>query len=203
MRCSKSCATINCGSTLKLYWDMGGHTCLSARPGDTSRRKTGCGKTGRNKTGLTGCNKTSLKGRLAQLVERLLYTQNVGGSSPSSPTSLRRRSATKAVAPKFFLERRRAFNACSGSASQQHTAQFLSRRKRRRVMTLTAFRATLCRSVSPKNSPAASQFCDCNGARAVSGARRIREANPPTARNQTASLSSLEARKATFLLALI
>ena len=28
-------------------------------------------------------------GRLAQLVERLLYTQDVGGSSPSSPTSLR------------------------------------------------------------------------------------------------------------------
>src|SRR5882757_7286482 len=29
-------------------------------------------------------------GRLAQLVERLLYTQDVGGSSPSSPTNLRR-----------------------------------------------------------------------------------------------------------------
>ena len=28
-------------------------------------------------------------GRLAQLVERLLYTQDVGGSSPSPPTSLR------------------------------------------------------------------------------------------------------------------
>ena len=27
-------------------------------------------------------------GRLAQLVERLLYTQDVGGSSPSSPTIL-------------------------------------------------------------------------------------------------------------------
>ena len=26
-------------------------------------------------------------GRLAQLVERLLYTQNVGGSSPSPPTT--------------------------------------------------------------------------------------------------------------------
>src|SRR5436305_15155270 len=31
-------------------------------------------------------------GRLAQLVERLLYTQDVGGSSPSSPTNLRLRS---------------------------------------------------------------------------------------------------------------
>lgn len=29
-------------------------------------------------------------GRLAQLVERLLYTQNVGGSSPSPPTRLTR-----------------------------------------------------------------------------------------------------------------
>jgi hypothetical protein len=29
------------------------------------------------------------RGRLAQLVERLLYTQDVGGSSPSPPTSLR------------------------------------------------------------------------------------------------------------------
>jgi hypothetical protein len=27
-----------------------------------------------------------LQGRLAQLVERLLYTQDVGGSSPSPPT---------------------------------------------------------------------------------------------------------------------
>ena len=27
------------------------------------------------------------RGRLAQLVERLLYTQNVGGSSPSPPTT--------------------------------------------------------------------------------------------------------------------
>jgi putative endonuclease len=32
---------------------------------------------------------TCEQGRLAQLVERLLYTQDVGGSSPSSPTSLR------------------------------------------------------------------------------------------------------------------
>src|SRR5215470_5413464 len=30
-----------------------------------------------------------LPGRLAQLVERLLYTQDVGGSSPSPPTSAR------------------------------------------------------------------------------------------------------------------
>jgi hypothetical protein len=29
----------------------------------------------------------SKNGRLAQLVERLLYTQDVGGSNPSPPTS--------------------------------------------------------------------------------------------------------------------
>src|ERR1700750_2600748 len=33
-------------------------------------------------------------GRLAQLVERLLYTQDVGGSSPSPPTSLRASGAS-------------------------------------------------------------------------------------------------------------
>ena len=37
---------------------------------------------------------TSERGRLAQLVERLLYTQDVGGSSPSSPTSLRGSAAS-------------------------------------------------------------------------------------------------------------
>ena len=31
---------------------------------------------------------TGLSGRLAQLAERLLYTQDVGGSIPSPPTSL-------------------------------------------------------------------------------------------------------------------
>ncbi len=46
---------------------------------------------------------TSAAGRLAQLVERLLYTQNVGGSSPSPPTSLHKRSAAKAAAPKPIL----------------------------------------------------------------------------------------------------
>jgi hypothetical protein len=38
----------------------------------------------------------SPRGRLAQLVERLLYTQDVGGSNPSPPTSLRKRNAAKA-----------------------------------------------------------------------------------------------------------
>jgi hypothetical protein len=45
---------------------------------------------------------TSRRGRLAQLVERLLYTQNVGGSSPSPPTSLRKRSLAKVAAPKLI-----------------------------------------------------------------------------------------------------
>ncbi len=31
---------------------------------------------------------TASRGRLAQLVERLLYTEDVGGSSPSSPTRI-------------------------------------------------------------------------------------------------------------------
>ena len=37
----------------------------------------------RDKTGVA-----RVTGRLAQLVERLLYTQNVGGSIPSPPTTL-------------------------------------------------------------------------------------------------------------------
>src|SRR5262249_60939056 len=36
-----------------------------------------------------GGDKGDAQGRLAQWVERLLYTQDVGGSSPSPPTSLR------------------------------------------------------------------------------------------------------------------
>jgi hypothetical protein len=45
---------------------MSGHACLDAGRSDKGKA-----------------------GRLAQLVERLLYTQDVGGSSPSPPTSLR------------------------------------------------------------------------------------------------------------------
>lgn len=39
-------------------------------------------------------------GRLAQLAEHLVYTERVGGSIPSPPTSLRKRSAAKAATPK-------------------------------------------------------------------------------------------------------
>ena len=42
-------------------------------------------------------------GRLAQLVERLLYTEDVGGSSPSSPTSLR---VSNPVAYNYLKHRR-------------------------------------------------------------------------------------------------
>ena len=33
--------------------------------------------------------KDLIKGRLAQLVERLVYTENVGGSSPSAPINFK------------------------------------------------------------------------------------------------------------------
>src|SRR5215470_10453834 len=46
------------------------------------------------------------RGRLAQWVERLLYTQDVGGSSPSPPTSLRACGAS-AGEPLFDCKRRR------------------------------------------------------------------------------------------------
>ena len=34
------------------------------------------------------CGAIKRRGRLAQLVERFLYTEDVGGSSPSSPTTV-------------------------------------------------------------------------------------------------------------------
>ena len=39
------------------------------------------------------CSPGLLEGRLAQLVERLLYTEDVGGSSPSSPTTCQSKGA--------------------------------------------------------------------------------------------------------------
>ena len=39
----------------------------------------------------TGRYSPPRNGRLAQLVERFVYTEDVGGSSPSSPTTLRRK----------------------------------------------------------------------------------------------------------------
>jgi hypothetical protein len=38
------------------------------------------------------------------LVERLLYTQDVGGSSPSPPTSLRKLRAAKAAVPESHFD---------------------------------------------------------------------------------------------------
>jgi hypothetical protein len=37
---------------------------------------------------LNDANKHYVMGRLAQLVERFVYTEDVGGSSPSSPTTI-------------------------------------------------------------------------------------------------------------------
>src|SRR3954451_4731226 len=60
-------------------------------------------------------------GRLAQLVERLLYTQDVGGSSPSSPTSLRGSvasagtSAGKQGGPTYLVFTGRFANDCCGT----------------------------------------------------------------------------------------
>jgi hypothetical protein len=44
---------------------------------------------GRIKEEPLGAERLKQNGRLAQLVERLLYTQDVGGSIPSPPTSYR------------------------------------------------------------------------------------------------------------------
>src|SRR4029077_9537410 len=60
--------------------------CLLGRPVPLHRRGGGlapCGSEAINRATM------GQFGRLAQLVERLLYTQNVGGSSPSPPTTLR------------------------------------------------------------------------------------------------------------------
>jgi hypothetical protein len=69
--CAQTFAAV-CDRAATTMWQR---ACASARCGDTSRRE----------------------GRLAQLVERLLYTQKVGGSRPSPPTTLRR-SLSKAKA---------------------------------------------------------------------------------------------------------
>jgi hypothetical protein len=76
-------------------------------------------------------------------------------------------------------------------------------RKRQCVIALTPIAARVFVGDSKKLARGLAIESGCDGARAVSGARRIRVANPPTANDQIASLSSLEARKATFLLALI
>src|SRR5215470_14620537 len=93
------------------------------------------------------------RGRLAQWVERLLYTQDVGGSSPSPPTSL---SRSRPFGRQTALDR------------------------------------------APQNDVLKGASADALGR----GRRRIAKGVQRGPR-QTASLSSLAARKATFLLALI
>jgi hypothetical protein len=108
-------------------------------------------------------------GRLAQLVERLLYTQDVGGSSPSLPTSLCTFGATARQASEC--------EGCSaGAAKQRRRAHGQSLRNR-----LNAKRQAKSLSLQ---------------------ARRYFPEGPAKDR-QTDSFNSLEARKATFLLALI
>jgi hypothetical protein len=53
-------------------------------------------------------------GRLAQLVERLVYTENVGGSSPSSPTNP---SINQGVRMRFFFQLERPSRAIADLAN--------------------------------------------------------------------------------------
>ena len=58
-------------------------------------------------------------GRLAQLVERFLYTEDVGGSSPSAPTSVTRSHAGGMASMTLLSEAqvtRRAYAALPSSA---------------------------------------------------------------------------------------
>jgi hypothetical protein len=54
-------------------------------------------------SGLAGPGVRRRKGRLAQLVEHLVYTERVGGSSPSPPTDYGRVRALAAVAAAFLV----------------------------------------------------------------------------------------------------
>src|SRR5690349_12008930 len=57
-----------------------------------------------------------LDGRLAQLVERLLYTQDVGGSSPSPPTSLRSLRELRLGRPRIYRAVSEASEGCRAVA---------------------------------------------------------------------------------------
>ena len=114
-------------------------------------------------------------GRLAQLVERLLYTQNVGGSSPSPPTMLR---------PNGLRVAQRG-EGCRAEAL-------------RRGGLLRRFLANEMPIKENARRHRNSLRQHAGGERRQTGVCRSAEEG-----NQIASLSSFEARNATFLLALI
>src|SRR5215469_5486918 len=120
------------------------------------------------------------QGRLAQLVERLLYTQKVGGSRPSPPTNLR------------SLRKLRVAQL-SGRGIE-------SRRNRRIGLGIFSDRTISSRKLAKQNARRRGNLLR----RRTGGERReIPNFESLLGGDQIASLSSFEARKATFLLALI
>ena len=120
------------------------------------------------------------QGRLAQLVERLLYTQKVGGSRPSPPTNLR------------SLRKLRVAQL-SGKGIE-------SPRNRRIGLGIFSDRTISSRKLAKQNARRRGNLLR----RRTGGERReIPNFESLLGGDQIASLSSFEARKATFLLALI
>ena len=89
------------------------------------------------------------QGRLAQLVERLLYTQKVGGSRPSPPTNLRSLRKLRVA---------------------QLSGKGIESRRNRRIGLGFFLIALFPRASSQNKTPAAVAIC-CDGGRAVSDAR--------------------------------
>ena len=82
--------------------EVGDHGDAGEDVGDSSTTIDAKGAAGRPR-GLASRYPAAIKlrrGRLAQLVERLLYTQDVGGSSSSPPTGLRAFGASAGKPPR-------------------------------------------------------------------------------------------------------